>query len=199
MLKSHIWVTEFNEQRETQLRGELKGHKTVWFRGESILVDTAREIITESHISEKDPKFIVIEGKKFPPVTQNALLKVLEEPPKNIYFILIVPSKSILLQTVLSRLTVRAEREKRESSFSKTVPNLEKLTLQSLKALLREWRELKGRDAIDGVQQTLQRNSGYNFSEDDLNRFSMAIRLLELHSNSGRVFLMLFLPFILKK
>jgi DNA polymerase-3 subunit delta' len=34
---------------------------------------------------------------------QNALLKVLEEPPKNVIFILLVPSKTLLLDTIISR------------------------------------------------------------------------------------------------
>lgn len=37
---------------------------------------------------------------------QNALLKILEEPPANIQFIIVAESSSILLQTILSRSTV---------------------------------------------------------------------------------------------
>lgn len=35
--------------------------------------------------------------------SQNSILKVLEEPPRNTYFFLIVPNKKIILPTVLSR------------------------------------------------------------------------------------------------
>lgn len=38
---------------------------------------------------------------------QNALLKVLEEPPLNIIFILISTSKSSLLPTIISRLPLK--------------------------------------------------------------------------------------------
>lgn len=37
---------------------------------------------------------------------QNALLKILEEPPENVQFIIVTESSTILLQTVLSRSTV---------------------------------------------------------------------------------------------
>ena len=37
---------------------------------------------------------------------QNALLKILEEPPQNVQFIIVTESSTILLQTVLSRSTV---------------------------------------------------------------------------------------------
>lgn len=47
--------------------------------------------------------FIIRDAHRMNPQAQNALLKVLEEPPKNVVFILIVPSKTMLLDTIISR------------------------------------------------------------------------------------------------
>jgi DNA polymerase-3 subunit delta' len=38
--------------------------------------------------------------------SQNSILKILEEPPRNTYFFLIVPNKKIILPTVLSRAQI---------------------------------------------------------------------------------------------
>lgn len=47
--------------------------------------------------------FIIEEAHRMNPQAQNALLKVLEEPPKSVIFILLVPSKTMLLDTIISR------------------------------------------------------------------------------------------------
>ena len=47
--------------------------------------------------------FIIEDAHRMNPQAQNALLKVLEEPPKNVVFILLVPSKTMLLDTIISR------------------------------------------------------------------------------------------------
>lgn len=47
--------------------------------------------------------FIIDGAQRMNEQAQNALLKVLEEPPKSVVFILTAPSKSMLLNTVVSR------------------------------------------------------------------------------------------------
>lgn len=72
-------------------------------------VDEAREIIRNVATipNEADVKISVIETEHpLSAATQNALLKILEEPPAYAYFILLCPSKASLLPTVLSRAQV---------------------------------------------------------------------------------------------
>ncbi|MBE6809575.1 MAG: hypothetical protein E7521_00775 [Ruminococcaceae bacterium] len=47
--------------------------------------------------------FILEDAHRMNEQAQNALLKVLEEPPKNVIFILLTPSKTLLLDTIISR------------------------------------------------------------------------------------------------
>lgn len=47
--------------------------------------------------------FIIENAHRMNEQAQNALLKVLEEPPKDVVFILLVPSKTMLLDTIISR------------------------------------------------------------------------------------------------
>lgn len=54
--------------------------------------------------TESDFKFYIIEdGDLLTPAAQNALLKVLEEPPKNVHIILLVSEADKLLSTIKSR------------------------------------------------------------------------------------------------
>lgn len=50
--------------------------------------------------------YIIAKSETMQEEAQNALLKILEEPPKNVMFILLCPTHSFLLDTVLSRVAV---------------------------------------------------------------------------------------------
>lgn len=49
--------------------------------------------------------FIIHEAEKMLPVSSNALLKILEEPPNHTYFILLTSEPKLLLSTIVSRCT----------------------------------------------------------------------------------------------
>lgn len=71
-----------------------------------IPVDTVRAIKAESVImpNEADSKVFIIESADMMnPSAQNALLKILEEPPRHVRFILTAETPSLLLDTVRSR------------------------------------------------------------------------------------------------
>ena len=69
-------------------------------------INDAKDVISESYISSQKLKTIIIAANKFNIYAQNALLKIFEEPPKNIRFIIIAKSKSSLLPTILSRMAI---------------------------------------------------------------------------------------------
>lgn len=76
---------------------------------ESFKVDIVRQVINEAYMrpNEADYKvFLLGNAQKMNVSAQNALLKILEEPPANVVFILTVTSKSRMLETVLSRSVV---------------------------------------------------------------------------------------------
>lgn len=54
--------------------------------------------------TQGDAKVIVMSAKRLFHETQNALLKVFEEPPAGVYLILIVPSEGAIIPTLRSRL-----------------------------------------------------------------------------------------------
>ncbi|MGN1329572.1 MAG: ATP-binding protein [Eubacterium sp.] len=79
----------------------------------SFHVDTVRDIINDAYMQPNEADFkvyILANAECMNTSAQNALLKILEEPPAYVVFILTVNSKSALLSTVLSRsVTVTLE------------------------------------------------------------------------------------------
>lgn len=93
---------------------------------DSISVEEIRKITKSTVIkpNEADRKVYLLfdADKRMMPVAQNAFLKTLEEPPKNVMFIMTCEKSSSLLSTVLSRCTVFTIED--EAEFSQEVLSL---------------------------------------------------------------------------
>ena len=75
----------------------------------TVSAEQAREIVSDAYIKpfESSKKvYIVEDGSVLNEFAQNCLLKILEEPPEYVVFIIIAPGETVLLQTVLSRCTL---------------------------------------------------------------------------------------------
>lgn len=78
-------------------------------KSKSFTVDAVREIRANAFIvpNESDRKIYILKnGNNMNEQAQNALLKILEEPPSYVFFIIVASSKSAMLETVLSRVSV---------------------------------------------------------------------------------------------
>lgn len=74
--------------------------------GDKLLVSDANEIVSEAFIKPVNLPYKIFLLKNFDVSTeeaQNKLLKVLEEPPRNVYFILSVKNEEKVLATIKSR------------------------------------------------------------------------------------------------
>lgn len=73
-------------------------------------IEQMRSIIKDAYIrpNEADAKVYIFEeaDNRLTQIAQNSFLKLLEEPPQNVYFILLCESAQKLLVTILSRCTV---------------------------------------------------------------------------------------------
>lgn len=97
--------------RKAQKNGHPDIFKTDGIRGKgkSFTVDAVREIRSDAFIlpNESDKKIYILKnGQNMNEQAQNALLKILEEPPSYVFFIIVTVSKSTMLETVLSRVSV---------------------------------------------------------------------------------------------
>ncbi|MBQ2211367.1 MAG: hypothetical protein II410_00595, partial [Ruminococcus sp.] len=73
-------------------------------------IEQIRDLAVDAQVrpNDADAKVYIFEeaDKRFPEVQQNAFLKLLEEPPQRIYFLLLVKSAKALLPTIRSRCTI---------------------------------------------------------------------------------------------
>ena len=97
------------------IKAQGKGHPDIFetdgIKGKSknFTVDAIREIRDDAFVipNESDKKIYILKnGHNMNEQAQNAILKILEEPPSYVYFIIVTESKSTMLETVLSRVQV---------------------------------------------------------------------------------------------
>lgn len=149
---------------------------------EEFLIAQANETIKEAFIATSEKKYLFLCGSTFRKEAQNALLKILEEPPRNIIFILITNSKTSLLPTIYSRLPykyLKKSEQKIESSL-----DLNRLDLKDIYTFLQENQKISKQEAKDMVESLLLKanNQKIKLSQKKLDFFSKAIKLLELNS-----------------
>ena len=73
----------------------------------SIVVDDIKEIVDESFVSSVEggkKTFVIHQGDKMTTQAQNKLLKILEEPPENVVFLIGVNNINSMLTTIKSRV-----------------------------------------------------------------------------------------------
>ena len=79
-------------------------------KSKTLTIDRIRELIKDAYLlpNDSDSKVYIFENADsvFTEVTQNAFLKLLEEPPKGVYFILLCQSAKGMLPTIISRCSM---------------------------------------------------------------------------------------------
>lgn len=93
-------------QKVVQTINDLSKKITTEVSLENIPIDIIRNVSSWAHTtSATQRKIVIIENShKMLESARNSLLKILEEPPQGVYFILLCPTKSSLISTILSRL-----------------------------------------------------------------------------------------------
>ncbi|MGN0635192.1 MAG: hypothetical protein ACI4I5_03130 [Acutalibacteraceae bacterium] len=114
----------------------------------SFKVDTVREIRRVASVlpNEAERKVFVLENTQAMAAgAQNALLKILEEPPYYVHFILTCPSQSAMLDTVLSRVTVYTCPQEQNETNTADLEKARTVASSILKnvAVKKEWDVLK--------------------------------------------------------
>jgi DNA polymerase-3 subunit delta' len=195
--RSHIIISDQLEESFSVLQKELAGHRVVGFIKDDFLVEDAKAAIAEAYISEEKTKYIVLGAKTFNIYSQNALLKVLEEPPRNIAFVIIAPSKSVLLPTVRSRLPIRKTHT--EHTFTAVDIRLGALDLGTLFDFVKQNERAAKHDAkalIEGLFHQASRVEKLILTPAQLEAFDKAYRLVERNARVQNVLLMLLMHFL---
>jgi len=195
-LNSHIIISNDIDYEIQKLKEQLKGYRVVDFIRDEFKIEDAKNVISEAYVSESTLKFIILGAKSFNNISQNSLLKVLEEPPLNIMFIIITPSKSALLPTIRSRLPIK--KGKTDIKRLELDINLSRLDYKDIFSFLKEYSKVKKHEAKELVEALYFRATITDkliLSDMQLENFDTAYRLLELNSRPQSVFAMLLMGF----
>jgi DNA polymerase-3 subunit delta' len=195
--KSYILISSDIDNSFQKLKEELSPSRVVGFIHEDeFKIEHAKAVINEAYISESKTKYIVLGSKNFNNISQNALLKVLEEPPRNIEFIIISPTKSNLLQTIRSRLPII------KGKIHHEIENLDisflKLEYSKVFEFLKTNSRIGKNDAkllIEALYYKAIVIDKILLSSHQLENFDKAYRLLELNSKPQNVIAMLLMSF----
>ncbi|MBA3026007.1 MAG: DNA polymerase III subunit delta' [Sulfurimonas sp.] len=197
---SHILISSEIEHEVERLKSELHGSRVVAFVEDEFKIENAKAVVAEAYISESQTKYIILASKNFNIVSQNSLLKVLEEPPRNIEFIIISPTKSNLLPTVRSRLPIlQGKKTQREISIN---INLAKTDYKEIFEFLKENARVSKSRAQELVEELYYRATVIDtlaLTSLQLENFDRAYRLLELNSRPISVLAMILMSFTREK
>lgn len=109
-----IICNDFDSERN-YLQNTYSGEELRVFELEELKIDDVHEIIQEAHIATNIDKIIAIFAFNYNHFAQNALLKVLEEPPLHIIFKIHINARNKLIPTIFSRLVVFNKSKKKHT------------------------------------------------------------------------------------
>ncbi|MCV3483202.1 DNA polymerase III subunit delta' [Campylobacter sp. CNRCH_2014_0184h] len=143
---------------------------------------TAKAIMNESYIAEAQAKIIVILAKSFREEAQNFLLKLFEEPPKNVYFIIVAPSKNVFLPTILSRFIIKKHKIQKEKMSLNL--DLKKMDLAQIASLLKQYENIDKHECLELIS-TLSHEcfkQDIKLNDEEIEFFYKAYELAKLNA-----------------
>ena len=198
-LLSQIIISDSVEEEAEKLAASLYDKRVVNFYQEDFLLAHVKAVVKEAYIAEATVKYIIIASLSFNQFVQNSLLKLLEEPPHNIRFILIAPSKSILLPTILSRLPLYRVPSSLKDEI--TIPfSFRNLDLLMILDFIKKNERISKREAKAYVEVLFVQASQEleTLNKVQLHSFEQALPLLELNARPATIFTALLLTFLPK-
>ena len=192
-----ILITQHFEEKSLEIQQELLPLRGVLFIREDFKIEDAKEVISEAYKSESQTKTLILAAKSFTIPAQNALLKILEEPPPNIAFILLAPNKSTFLPTVRSRLTLTQEHSAKQ--YDPMELTLRTLDLSSMFTWVKEHEKAKKHEAkalIENLFHHAVHVETLVLSAAQIEGFDKAFRLIELNARVQSILVMVLMNFL---
>jgi DNA polymerase-3 subunit delta' len=196
LTSSHIIITDQVEEEIDGIKQRLYPSRIVPFYKDDFLIDDAKEVIREAYIAEEKVKYIILAAKLFNEASQNSLLKLLEEPPRNIEFIIITESKAALLPTVRSRMPLISKKSQKEALELDI--SLKKLDLRALFDFVKAHERTPKHEAKELIEALYHKAMDEQIMLDakQLESFETAYKLIGLNARMNSVLSMLLMKFI---
>ena len=199
---SSIFIVNSIEDSLSKILAVYPCHQTRVIKNEEkdeFQIEQANKTLKEAYIASNETKYLFLCGATFRVEAQNALLKILEEPPKNIVFILLVSSKNSLLPTIYSRLPYKNLKKVVEKDDIEL--NIKKLDLKDIYTFIKNNQKITKDEAINIVETILIKANKENIklNQKELDIFFKSIKLLELNSKPTTVLTYLLLSILEKE
>ncbi|TKI68983.1 DNA polymerase III subunit delta' [Sulfurimonas crateris] len=198
--RGYILISSDIESEYQRISEELKPSRVVGFIEDEFKIEHAKAVVAEAYISEAQTKYLILGANSFNNISQNSLLKLLEEPPRNIELIIISPTKSNLLPTVRSRMPI-IKGEKKSSPVPIEI-NLSRISYKEVFEFLKANARVKKSEAKALVEALYHKATVVEkliLTSLQLQNFDKAYRLLELNSRPQSVLAMLVMSFVGEK
>lgn len=183
-LSSFIAISDDFEKTLQEIKEIYSPIRVVDFIEDGFLVENAKSVVKEAYIAEINTKILFLGAKSYNLYAQNSLLKILEEPPKNVIFVVCVASKTSLLPTIRSRLPIKVFSKKNPLKASGL--DFKRLNVKSVYEFLKQNQYLP-KDELQNLVQVITKeaiDSGIEFNGDDLDMFSKLLQLSSLNTNA---------------
>ena len=199
---SHILVCSDIDKAYEHVQEEYSEFRICPFLKEKddFLLEDAKKVVKEAYIAEMKPKILVLGAKGYRVETQNSLLKILEEPPKNIVFILIAPTKTVFLPTIRSRMGLKEL--KIEKQIVPSGLNLKNLCEKDIYEFVKENSRISRIELKETIQRIVSEavlEHGILFTEQELTHFSNILELAQLNSRPQNMLFTLLITIMKRK
>lgn len=158
-------------------------------RKDELKVEDIAFIKQKAYIADKNKRLIVIAAEKFNIYAQNALLKLIEEPPKNIDFLIVTNSKYSLLDTILSRVFIEKVIYQKENK-----ENLKAITNEYILEILESKKE---KQEIKEFLYDIVKAKALN--EEQMEIITKSIKMLELNIDKEAILALVMLSLKVNK
>jgi len=173
------------ESTKDEIFSRLQGCIVKVFCKDEFLLEDAKLVTKEAYIKESKKKYILICASSFNIYAQNSLLKILEESPRDTFFIIISNSKSNFLPTIKSRLKiVNTQKSKIRIDIGL---DLFKMDLNDIFLFVKKHQRVSKSELKELLQNILYEaihKYRINLKDKELIVFEKALQLAELNSRA---------------
>lgn len=199
---SHIFVCTDIDKAYEYIQEKYTQNRICPFIKEKdeFLLEDAKAVVKEAYIAEIHPKILVLGAKGYRVEAQNSLLKILEEPPRNVLFILISPTKTAFLPTIRSRLGLQELKIQKE--IKKSGLNLKNLCEKDIYEFVQANSRLDKSDLKDTIQTIVSEavlEHKIAFTHKELSHFQTLLELAQLNSRPQNMLFTLLITIMKRK
>ncbi|MDR0762488.1 MAG: DNA polymerase III subunit delta' [Campylobacteraceae bacterium] len=185
--ESYILVCRDLDKIKTYITDNYQNTNIKIFAPDDFLLENAKEVVREAYIAESEQKIIVMISKSFNLIAQNSLLKILEEPPRNITFIMCAPSRMIFLPTVRSRLTIKVLEA--DVKLQKSGLDFKRMGIGEIYSFIKDKRYMEKNELKSLIQGIMEEicEQDIKLNAHELSFFEKILHLAELNSSSSNL------------